>query len=294
MTQRHSMTGYGRGEHSSDTLRVTVELRSVNHRFLDLNMKLPRSWMPLERAIGGLLRDRLARGRVDVFVKREPVGDAAPAARLDEALVRSVVSASERAAELTGLPADLGVAQLMALPGVLTFAEPAADVDAEGPQLLAAVEVALEALVAMRLAEGTRLAQDLAGRLSNIEQLVDDIAERAAGAPEILRKRLMRRLGELKGEVALDPARVAQEVALLADKAAVDEEVTRLRSHVVAARALLAEHEPVGRKFDFLVQEFHREANTVGSKSSDEQLTATVLSLKSEVEKIREQVANLE
>lgn len=294
MTQRHSMTGYGRGELASDTLRVSVELRSVNHRFLDLNMKLPRAWLPLEKAIGDLLRDRLARGRVDVFVKRDPLGEAAPSARVDEALAKGLAAAAARAAEVTGLPSDLGVAQLLSLPGVLTFVEPAANVDAERPQLLAAVEAALEELSAMRLAEGERLAVDLAARLDRIEGLVGDIATLAAGAPEILRQRLTRRLAELQGEVGLDPSRLAQEVAMLADRAAVDEEVTRLNSHVVAARELLASAEPVGRKFDFLIQEFHRESNTVGSKSSDERLTAVVLSLKSEIEKIREQVANLE
>ncbi len=290
----YSMTGFGRGERASDVARVTVELRSVNHRFLDVQVKAPRALLALEPAIGAALRERLERGRVDVFVRRDALDGGGGQARIDAALAGSILQAAQRAAQDLGIAADLSMADLLAQPGVLSVDEPVVDADGEAPLLLAALDDAIGELVAMREAEGGRLRDDIAARLTTIEAEVLAITERAAVLPERLSSRVHKRLEALLGDADVDPARLAQEVAILADKAAVDEEMTRLNSHVAQARELLAAEGGVGRKLDFLVQEFHREANTIASKSADDAISRGALALKSEIEKIREQVANLE
>ena len=288
------MTGFGRGERSSDGVRVTVELRSVNHRFLDVQVKAPRALLSLEPHIVGAVRDRLERGRVDVYIRREALSGGGGQARVDAALAGSILAAARAAAVDLGITGDLSLADLLGQPGVLTIEEPTIDADGEAPILLDALSDALAELLTMRASEGARLTDDIAGRLVTVEGHVEAILERADVLPERLSTRLHKRLDALLVDADVDPARLAQEVAVLADKAAIDEEITRLRSHVDQARELLAAEGPAGRKLDFLVQEFHREANTISSKSADEAISRGALALKSEIEKIREQVANLE
>lgn len=289
---RRSMTGFGRGERTSETARVTVELRSVNHRFLDVAIKAPRALLALESRITAVLRERIERGRVDVHIRWEALAGGGGEARLDLPLARSIVAAVQ-AADL-GLTGELTVADVLQQPGVLTIVEATIDPDGEAPLVEAALRDALEGLIAMREAEGERLRADVESRLAAIHAEVDTLTARAAEVPLALSKRLQKRLDSLLGDADIDPARLAQEVALLADKAGIDEEITRLNSHVLAAREHLAGPGAVGRKLDFLVQEFHREANTVSSKAADESITRAALALKSEIEKIKEQVANLE
>jgi len=291
-----SMTGYGRGEHCGDGLRATVELRSVNHRFLDVQTKVPREWMALEPALAGLVRGRLGRGRVELFVRRELEGLRRAEVRVDLELARGVRTAAAQLATDLGLPDDLAVSQLVSLPGVLVSSEPQTDIDQETPVVMAALEQALEALVQMRQVEGARLAADVSGRLDRIDQLRSRVAALSHEVPVAIKARFERRVADLLAGSGSepDPDRLAQEAAILADKAAVDEELTRLESHVAQARDLLGADEPVGRKLDFLVQELNREANTIGSKSAETSISTLVVELKSVIEKVREQVANIE
>jgi uncharacterized protein (TIGR00255 family) len=288
------MTGFGRGERTDEHVRVTVELRSVNHRFLDVQVKAPRALLSLEAQIAACARDQLERGRVDVYIRRDALEGAAGQAQVDTALAASILAASRDAASQLGLDSELSLAELLAQPGVLSIEEARIDAEGEAPLVLGAVADALAALVVMRTSEGARLRDDIVGRLDVIEVTVAAITERAAALPARLSSRLHKRLDALLGDADVDPDRLAQEVAVLADKAAIDEEITRLHSHLAQARELLAAAGGVGRKLDFLVQEFHREANTIASKSADEEISRGALALKSEIEKIREQVANLE
>jgi uncharacterized protein (TIGR00255 family) len=288
------MTGYGRGEESRDALQITVELRAVNHRFLDVQLKMPRPWMALEPQVLALLRERVARGRVEVFVRRDHALGSGPVPRADIDLARAIATEVHRIGEALHLPAALSIDSLLALPGVLSVAEPEVDAAAEAPALLAAVDAAAAALDSMRRSEGERLVADVEARLRRVEEIAVALEALGSELPAQFQERLEKRLETLLGDAALDPNRLAQEVAILADRADVHEELTRLRAHVAQARELLAREEPPGRPLDFLVQELHREANTLGSKAVDTSVSPHIVELKSQIEKIREQVANLE
>lgn len=287
------MTGYGRAEHAIDGLLIRVELRSVNHRFLDLNIRLPRGWASLEPAVSSALRDRLGRGRVDVTVRREAVGASPVRPHVDLDLARRLRAAATDAAHALKVEDSLSIEWVLAQPGVLTLAEEPVDADAEAHGLDRALAEAADALEAMREAEGGRLAQDLEGHLATLAELVDRAATLADGVAARIGQRISQRLAAARTD-GIDPGRLAQEVALLADKAAIDEEITRLRSHIEGGRAFLALNEPMGRRLDFLVQEMLREVNTVASKSAEAPLSALAVEMKSIVEKLKEQVANVE
>ena len=290
------MSGYGRGSSETEDPRVTVELRSVNHRFLDLSFKLPRVWLALESKLSAALRAELGRGRVEVFARRELLGNSGSEARVDVALARSIHQAAGVLAEELRIDGSLGVRELLGMSGVVTTHDVAVDVGSEGPVVLEALGSAIAALKTMRASEGASLREDLVGRFETVTAQVDAIEAEASAVPEQVLARIRRRVDELLGQLEVDPDRLAQEAALLADKAGIDEEVTRLRSHVGQARELLDLDldEPIGRRLDFLVQELNRETNTIGSKSASTLISSTVVDLKSEIERIREQVANLE
>ncbi len=290
-----SMTGYGRGAAEDDRLRVTVELRSVNHRFCDVNVKLPRVWMALEQPLAAAVRERLERGRVEVFARRELLGEAAVVVSVDRALAAAIVEQARALDEDLGVGGVPGAGQLLAMPGVLSTREAEVDAAAERPLVDAALAAALDGLVAMREAEGARMRADVAGYVDRVEEITDRAAAAAAEVPAAAKARLEARLAELlDGAAPLDPVRLAQEVAVVADKAAVDEEIARLRSHVAAARELLDADGAVGRRLEFLVQEMGRESNTIGSKAGDTVVAGCAVALKSVLEKIREQAANIE
>jgi len=289
------MTGYGRGEVSSSEIRVAVELRSVNHRFLDLQIKLPRAWSSLEPDTSKELRARLERGRVEMYVKREVLaGVSAAGVVVDTALAAELHAHSRVVAEQLDIEAGLSLGELMRMPGVLEVRETAVAAVEEAPHLERALDLAIEALVAMRSAEGAILQRDLLARLAQISSLVASIRALAESQAEALQERLLGRVAKLLGDNMPLDVRIAQEVALLADKSAVDEELTRLESHVEQAVGFLRQGGAVGRQLVFLVQEMNREANTCGSKSGLEEISRLVVDLKSAIEKVREQVANLE
>jgi uncharacterized protein (TIGR00255 family) len=288
-----SMTGFGAGHGAASGEAVDVEVRSVNHKFCEVKVRLPRELAALEPDALKVVKERLARGGIDVSIRR--AGSAAGVApRVDLALAEAYARAFEELRGRLGLPGGATLADVAAAEGVLTLDEPDLDLDAARSALRSALAAALDALLAMRVREGEALARDLAGRLDSVEVLVAKAAALVPRTVEHHRVRLAERVEELTRGIPLDPARLAQEVALFADRTDVTEEVTRLRSHLAQARALLEGGEPAGRKLDFLVQEMHREVNTIGSKSQSAEIAAIVVSAKAEVERMREQVQNVE
>jgi uncharacterized protein (TIGR00255 family) len=287
------MTGFGAGHAGAAAEALDVEVRSVNHKFCEVKVRLPRELAALEPDAMKLVKERLARGGVDVSVRRAgSAGGLAP--RVDLALAEAYARVFEELRARLGLPGGPSLADVAAAEGVIRLDEPALDLEAARAALRGALAAALDALVAMRAREGAALARDLAGRLDGVEALVARAAALVPQTVEHHRARLAERVQELSRGLPLDPARLAQEVALFADRTDVTEEVTRLGSHLSQARALLGGGEPAGRKLDFLVQEMHREVNTIGSKSQSAEIAAIVVTAKAEVERMREQVQNVE
>ena len=289
-----SMTGFGKGVASREGYEVTVELKSVNHRFLDLGLRLPRNLLCLEDCLRRVLAERLARGHVDVFVNFKNTAPQSRQVVVDEALAQAYLRAFDAAAENSGMLNDLSLSALLRLPDVMHVEE--GEVDAGLLEELAAeaAQAAAAELCAMRAAEGARLAADLTARAHTILGLVAGIEERAPGVVADYRERLAARVAELAQNAPVDEARLATEVAIFADKASITEEIVRLKSHLNALCALLAEQAANGRKLDFLVQEMNREMNTIGSKAADLAIAKLVIDGKAEIEKIREQVQNIE
>ncbi|MFO0584405.1 MAG: YicC/YloC family endoribonuclease [Anaeromyxobacter sp.] len=288
-----SMTGFGAGRASASGEEIDVEVRSVNHKFCEVKARLPRELSALEVDVVRAVKDRLARGGVEVAVRR---GGAAAsfAPRVDAALAESYARAFAEIQARLSLPGHVTLAEIIAADGVVRLEEREVDVDGAREALRRALSAALEALVAMRAREGEALSKDLASRLDVVDGAVVRIDELVPRSVEHHRARLAERVAELARGVTVDPARIAQEVALFADRTDVTEEVTRLRSHLAQARALLGSAEPAGRKLDFIVQEMHREANTIGSKSQSAEIAGLVVTLKAEIERMREQVQNVE
>jgi uncharacterized protein (TIGR00255 family) len=291
------MTGYGRGMAEREGRQAMVEIRSVNHRFLDLKLRGAPLSPPVEEQVSAAVRAACVRGAITVVVRLDSQG---AVARVDQA------AAARVHAELTELSRALGLDQpvtlelLCAQPGVLVSREDEADSAMVAACVRQAVDQALSSLIRMREAEGKALAQDLDLRLGRLADLVEHIAALAQAAPEQARRRLEDHLGRLlqKSQISVEGQRLAQEVALLAERLDVTEELVRLRSHIQHVQALMAEafatRTAVGRRLDFLVQELGREVNTVGSKSQSAEIARTVIEAKAELEKIREQVQNIE
>jgi len=289
-----SMTGYGKGSASTDGREMTVELKSVNHRYLDVGMRLPRHLSFLEDPIRSALTGRLSRGHVDVFVNYRNLRSDARSVEIDAPLLAAFVAAARQANETLGLQDDLSLTAALRLPDVSSVRETDEDPDALLGLLNGAINGAIDAMLVMRKQEGDRLSVYLGNCADTIESLTNQIAVRAPVVVEEYRVKLNDRIATLLGNVEVDRARLATEVALFADKASIDEEITRLHSHLTQLRSLLVDPEPAGRKLDFVVQEMNREFNTIGSKANDGELTKIVLTGKAEIEKIREQVQNLE
>ena len=289
-----SMTGYGRGAHIVDGRDLTIELKSVNHRFLDLAFRMPRSFAYLEDALRQQIQSRLARGHVDIFVTYRNLRDDSRTVAVDHALVKGSTAAMDEMAELTGLKNDLSLPFLAKMPDVLRVDEAEEDRDALKDLALLCLNDALDELIGMRQKEGARMGADISNRLNNIESMTEKVALRAPAVVEDYRVKLTQRVSEILQEQPVDVARITQEVAMFCDRVNIDEEIARMHSHLKAMRDALAGTEAMGRRLDFIVQEMNREANTMGSKASDIELVNLVVGLKSEIEKIREQVQNLE
>ncbi|MDD7445259.1 MAG: YicC family protein [Clostridiales bacterium] len=289
-----SMTGYGRGGIERDGRELTLELKTVNHRFLDLNIRLPRALLFLEDGLRKGLNARLSRGHVDVFINYRNVREDAREVTLDGALLKAYARAMDEAALLVpGVKDDRALTRLVSMPDVLTVAERSEDQESVTALCADVLNLACDALEQMREREGESIGRDLAAKVDNLERIAGEIAGRAPGVVKDYQQRLNERIAELL-QSPPDPQRLAQEVAIFADRAAIDEELVRLSSHFAQFRHLLAASEPVGRKLDFLVQEMNREVNTIGSKASDLEIGKRVVEAKAEIEKIREQVQNIE
>ncbi len=288
------MTGQGRGVAERDGHRVTVEIRAVNHRFIDLKMRSVGGDIRADDLVMSAIRRHAERGSFNVTLRDESAGGRGAGVRVDPVVARQVHAALEELRGIIGAVEPVPMALVAAQPGVLVAGE-AEPGETSAAATTEALEAALVELVAMRRSEGAALAADLVQRLQRLETLAEEVAGAAAQAPGELRRRLNERIEKLlQGGPTIDEARLASEVAILADRSDVTEELVRLRAHLGALRALCAEDGAVGRKMDFLVQEVGREVNTIGSKSALVEISRRVVDAKAEVEKIREQVQNVE
>ncbi len=287
-----SMTGFGRGTAADLRWEVSVELKSVNHRFLDIACRLPRNLAFLEDGMRKTLSAALSRGHVEVFITVKALGESMTQIRTDRALAAAYLSAAAELREL-GAQGPLTEAELMAMEGVLLREDAAMDEEAVSALFAEACRRALDQLTGMRRREGESLTADLAAHLDQVAAIRESILALAPSVAENYRARLAARLEKLPIE-PVDPARLAQEVAIFADRCAIDEELARLESHISQFRAMMQADGEVGKKLDFLIQEMNREANTIGSKANDAQVAQRAVALKSEIEKLREQVQNVE
>ena len=285
-----SMTGYGKCQLQENAWEVTVELRAVNHRYLDVAMRLPRNLLFLEDGVRKGLA-KLVRGHVDVYITVRQLEGANRVVEADTALAVSYAEAAKAIAQATGAKDDLTVSQLLCLEGVTTLNEAAMDEAAVSALCQKALEGAMAHLDDMRLREGENLRADLAEHLNNVAALREQVVAYAPKVVEEYRTRLTERLAKLPIE-PVDPARLAQEVAIMTDKCAIDEELSRLMSHITQLRRYLDLQGETGKKMDFLIQEMNRETNTIGSKCSDAAIAQCVVDMKSEIEKLREQIQN--
>ncbi len=286
-----SMTGYGKGTGVFDNRELTIELKSVNHRFLDLTVKLPRTLLYVEDTIRKALQSRLSRGHVDVYVTLVDKREGATSISIDKALVGEYVRLSKEVSSEFGIENDFTATSAIRIPDVITT--DSASQDDLNPLVTECINQAIDGLLAMRSAEGEALKKDLVERISLMRDMLAVVRERAPMVAEDYRVRLSEKLSELlSGNI--DETRILQEVAIFTDKANIDEEITRLNAHFERFDEYVLDPAPVGRRMDFLVQEMNREINTMGSKSNDTAITEQVLRLKNELEKVREQVQNLE
>ncbi len=289
-----SMTGYGRGESENEGKSFTVEIRSVNHRFCEVVIRVPKYYVALEDRIRKLVQERIARGRLDIFVTVNDLGSGSKTIRVDKDLAMAYYNALEELRESIGIDGKPGIIDLARLPDVILLEEVQEDLDRLWPTLGEAVENALASLIEMRSTEGQRLKEDLLKRISKLSEYSEDIYRRAPLVVHEYREKLQNRLKELAVEIDIDEGRLAAEIALFADKSNISEELVRLKSHLEEMRNTMDAEDQVGRKLDFLVQELNREFNTIGSKANDLEISSLVIKAKSEVEKIREQVQNIE
>ena len=290
-----SMTGYGKATVARDNRELTVELKSVNHRFLDISTKIPRAFIAHEDVIRNGLSKGLSRGHIDVFLNYTLVGDTDKTVQVDMALASGYVESAKQLKEaFPELHLDFNINSLMRSNEVLTLKQTEEDSAMLREMVAEAVDKAVESLNAMREIEGNALRADLLRKIDRVEQLLSQVKQYAPQVAEQYREKLRARVSEALEGVAIDESKLANEVCFFADKSCIDEEITRLSSHIARAREILRCDEPVGRKLDFLVQEFNRETNTICSKSSFLELTNVALEMKNEIEKIREQVQNLE
>ena len=290
-----SMTGYGKATVTRDNRELTIELKSVNHRFLDISTKIPRAFIAHEDVIRNGLSKHLSRGHIDVFLNYTLVGDTDKAVEVDMALAKGYYDAANQLkVAFPDLHLDFNINALMRSNEVLTLTQTEQDSEVLREMVAEAVDKAVESLNAMREKEGNALRADLLVKIDKVEQLLSFVKQYAPQVSEQYREKLRLRVSEALQGVDIDENKLINEVCFFADKSCIDEEITRLSSHIERAREILACDEPVGRKLDFLVQEFNRETNTICSKSSFLELTNVALEMKNEIEKIREQVQNLE
>ncbi|MCX7711644.1 MAG: YicC family protein [Clostridia bacterium] len=289
-----SMTGFGRGTSQAEGKEFTVEIKTVNHRYVDIFVKYPRQLSFLEDKVREVVGKSLSRGKIDVYISFEDKGEDSKTVLLDEALAKAYISAIQNLKEKFGLNDDASVSLVSRFPDVLRVEKVETDEEKLWNLLKAALEGALESLIAMRLKEGKELRSSLLDKADYIESVLKTISQRSPEVVKEYKAKLENRIKELLDQQTVDENRIAMEVAIFADRCSIDEEIVRLGSHIGQLRDTLNSQQPVGRKLDFLVQEMNREINTIGSKANDLVITKSVIDLKSEIEKIREQIQNIE
>lgn len=290
----HSMTGYGKGVSKRDGKTITIEIKTVNHRFLDCNIKLPRNFLFVEDRVKKAVSSAISRGHVDLYLTYEQSSTDEGAYTVDLELANNYLTAVRQLENGMGLANDVTLSTLLRVGDIVTRQQSVEDEDLLAEMTLEAASEALVNLKVMREKEGQSQKADIASKLGTIEACLDRIKEFAPKVVEDYRELLNARIAEVVEPSLVDKQRLATEVALYADHCAIDEEITRLSTHISNMRSLLEATEPVGRKMDFLVQEFNRETNTIGSKANDMRITKEVLAIKNEIEKMREQAANIE
>lgn len=289
-----SMTGYGRGQQIIEGREITVEIKSVNHRYFEFSARVPRAYGYLEEKLKSFIQNRVSRGKVDVGVTVFNIEGKDAQIEVNKSIALGYVEALRTANESIGLTDDLTLSQLIRLPDIFNVIKTTEDEEVIWNAVKAVAEEALTGFVSMREAEGRKMKEDIKSRLEYISELVGKVEERSPMVTEAYRERLYNKISEVLNDKKIDEQRILTEAAIFSEKTAVDEETVRLRSHIHQFGILLESVEPVGRKLDFLIQEFNRESNTIGSKAQDVEITRVVVELKSEIEKIREQIQNIE
>ena len=289
-----SMTGYGSAKGTVEGLEITVELKSVNNRYLDTSVRLPRSFLFAEEAIKSEVQSHISRGKVDVFISVDSSAAGDMTVKVNEPLLRGYIEAIRHISEEYSLANDMTALSVSRFPDVLSVEKKDLDAEAISAGICAIAEEALQDFDAMRQREGAKLRDDVLSRLETIDRLVSVVETEAPKTVDEYRKRLEQKMQEVLGATGIDENRILAEAAIFADHIAVDEETVRLRSHMSQLTTMINGNSPTGRKIDFLIQEFNREANTIGSKCQNSQIAHVVVDLKSEIEKIREQIQNIE
>ncbi|WP_069998182.1 YicC/YloC family endoribonuclease [Cellulosilyticum sp. I15G10I2] len=290
----YSMTGYGRCEIEENQRKVTVEMSAINHRYLDINMRMPKLLAHFEEDIRKIIKKKVARGKLDLNIYCYSMATEDIDIIVNENICKGYIEGFSKIAETFNIENDMKLSHLMQVNDLITIQKKSGDNDEVMATLTKALETALDELLVMRLREGEALKADILQKTEGLNKLIEAISSRSYLVVDEYKRKLEARIASLLENVSVDPGRIAAEVVLFADKCAVDEELTRLKSHIVQLVSILEEDGAVGRKLDFLMQEINREANTIGSKANDYTITKYVVSLKTEVEKIREQVQNIE
>ena len=289
-----TMTGYGRARQTLNGRDITVEVRSVNNRYLDCTVKVPRTYIFAEDSVKARVQKAVSRGKVDVFITIDAAAADETVVAVNEPLARGYYEALTRLKDMFSLEDGLNAVTLAKFPDVLTVTKAEEDLESVAADICAVLDEALAAYNAMRTVEGGKLREDIAGRADTIEAVVGKVEERSPQTVAAYREKLLARMQEVLQSTAIDESRILTEAAIFADKIAVDEETVRLRSHLSQLRTMLESDQPIGRKLDFLIQEVNRECNTIGSKCNDLTIAQDVVNMMAEVEKIREQVQNIE
>ena len=291
-----SMTGYGRGEAELNGRKITVEVRSVNNRYLDCGVKMPRAYIFAEETIKGRVGQTISRGKVDVFINIAQNGGDTLSVAVNEELAKSYIDALQKLAVLGGgvVENSYKATELARFPDILTVEKQEEDLEAVGADICCVLDAALADFDRMRTREGEKLKADILSRAQTIEDYTAKVEERSPQTVAEYRARLAAKMEEVLQNTQLEESRILTEAAIFADKVAVDEETVRLRSHLEQLRDMLSKGGATGRKLDFLIQEFNRETNTIGSKCNDIDISRMVVDMKAEIEKIREQVQNIE
>lgn len=289
-----SMTGYGKGFAENENARVTIEMKSVNHRYLDLNIKLPKKLNFLESLIRNKISESIFRGKVDVFITLNEHSDACYKVSINDIIAKEYFDSISAMATKLGIDNDLKASNIVRLPDVIELEETDSDEDELKSLVLSALSDCINQFIDARIAEGARLEEDLVSKMDEMLVLVDKLEKRSPVIIEEYKTRLTTKIHELLEDNHIDESRIAQEVTMYADKVCIDEEMVRLKSHVAETRSVFELDKEVGRKLDFLAQELNREANTILSKSTDVEIADIGITLKTLIEKVREQIQNIE